>query len=205
LFLIVCFSSVIGFERPYLLPYRCYAVKEEVPLSRISSAFRSFFAILFSGLLPEDIAEEFGYTKVKITPPPPPVEVPKISDGALQMLGILQRDSRLIDFLMEEISGYEDDQIGAAVRNLHADCRNSLMRHVTLQPVMDAVEGTVQKLDGTKAPDPNRIKLLGNVPASGKAGSGILRHRGWIVTEAKLPPVGKQDVRVLAPAELEVE
>lgn len=172
-------------------------------MSRISSAFRSFFAILFGGSLPEDIAREFGY--VKPVPPPPPVQLPTAKDGALQMLGILQRDARLIDFLMEDIAGYSDDQVGAAVRNLHADCRTTLNRHVSLAPVIDSVEGTFQKLDSSKAPDPNRIKLLGNIPANGKVGGGTLRHRGWAATTVNLPAIGKQDVSVIAPAELEVE
>jgi len=174
-------------------------------LSRIAFAFRSFFSILFGGSLPEDIAREFGYTKIKPVAAAPPIDLPKPSDGALQMLSILQRDSRLIDFLMEDVAGYSDDQIGAAVRNLHSDCRNSLTRHVTLTPVIDGVEGTYQKLDAAKAPDPNRIKLLGNVPASGKVPGGTLRHRGWAVSAVTLPPVGKQDVKVIAPAEIEIE
>lgn len=174
-------------------------------MSRIASAFRSFFSILFGGSLPEDIAREFGYTKSKPVAAAPPVDLPKASDGALQILSILQRDSRLIDFLMEDVAGYSDDQIGAAVRNLHADCRSSLTRHVTLSPVIDGVEGTFQKLDAAKAPDPNRIKLLGNVPASGKAPGGTLRHRGWVASAVTLPPVGKQDVKVIAPAEIEIE
>ena len=175
-------------------------------MSRISSAFRSFFSILFSGVLPEDIASEFGYTKA-VAAPAPVVEQPKVktSDGALQILGILQRDARLIDFLMEEIAGYSDDQVGAAVRALHSDCKASLSRHVTLAPVIDGVEGTYQKVDNSKPPDPNRIKLIGNVPASGKVPGGTLRHRGWMASALNLPPLGKQDPSVLAPAELEVE
>jgi len=158
--------------------------------------------------LPEDIASEFGFTKVPATPaapPPPPAPTLKPSDGALQLLQILQRDSRLIDFLMEDIAGYADDQIGAAVRTLHADCKTSLTRHVTLTPVMDAVEGTFQKLDASKTPDPNRIKLIGNVPANGKVPGGTLRHRGWTASSISLPPLGKQDTSVVAPAEIEVE
>jgi hypothetical protein len=177
-------------------------------LSRLSAAFRSFFSILFKGILPEDIASEFGFTKpqpVVAVPTPPPAPTFKVSDGALQMLQILQRDSRLIDFLMEDISGYADDQVGAAVRTLHADCRASISRHVTLAPVIDGVEGTFQKMDATKAPDPNRIKLIGNVPVNGKVPGGTLRHRGWSVSAVNLPPIGKQDAAVLAPAEIEVE
>ncbi len=174
-------------------------------MSRISSAFRSFFSILFSGVLPEDIALEFGYAKPK--PAPPPIELPKIkvSDGALQLLGILQRDARLIDFLMEDISSYADDQVGAAVRSIHNESRASLTRHVTLTPVIDSVEGTHQKLDASKVPDPNRIKLIGNVPASGKVRGGTLRHRGWIASAVTLPALGKQDPAALVPAEIEVE
>lgn len=171
-------------------------------LSRISAAFRSFFSILFSGILPEDIASHFGYARPVKTPEPPKINA---SDSALQMLYILQRDSRLIDFLMEDIDSYADDQVGSAVRNIHADCKVSLTRHVALVPVIDGVEGTYQKLDASKAPDPNRIKLIGNVPASGKVAGGILRHRGWMVSSVNLPPAGKQDVSVLAPAEVEVE
>jgi hypothetical protein len=173
-------------------------------LSRITAAFRSFFSLLFSGRLPEDIATAYGYTKVK---PAPVVELPKIraSDGALQILQILQRDSRLIDFLMEDIGAYADDQVGAAVRAVHSDCRDSLSRHMTLVPVIDGVEGTLQKLDTSKAPDPSRIKLIGNVPASGKPPGGTLRHRGWMVSSINLPAIGKQDLAILAPAEIEIE
>lgn len=160
--------------------------------------------MLFSGVLPEDIAHEFGFVKASPVPLAPPVEV-KLSDGALQMISLLQRDSRLIDFLMEDIAAFEDDQIGAAVRTLHADCKATLARHVTLAPVIDGVEGTFQKLDAAKAPDPARIKLIGNVPASGKVPGGMLRHRGWKAVNVELPPLGKQDVSVIAPAEVEVE
>jgi hypothetical protein len=168
-------------------------------LSRIASAFRSFFSILFSGTLPEDIALEFGFSKAKPIPSAVKAEASaiKASDGALQILHILQRDSRLIDFLMEDIGAFEDDQIGA--------CKASLSRHITLIPVIDSVEGTFQKLDSSKAPDPNRIKLLGNVPASGKVAGGTLRHRGWMASSVNLPPIGKQDLLTLAPAEIEVE
>ncbi len=174
-------------------------------MSRFTSAFRSFFSILFSGELPEDIAAEFGYTKVQPVTVSEPIVLPKASDGALQILHILQRDSRLVDFLMEDIANYADDQIGAAVRTLHDDCRSSLIRHVNLAPVLDGIEGTFQKLDPSKAPDPNRVKLIGNVPASGKVPGGTLRHRGWMVSSVTLPLLGKQDAAVLAPAELEVE
>jgi hypothetical protein len=175
-------------------------------LSRFSAAFSSFFSILFSGVLPDEVASEFGFTKTKpASVPAPPEPKVKVSDGALQLLQILQRDSRLLDFLMEDIQGYADDQVGAAVRSIHTDGRASLSRHLSLAPVIDGVEGTHQKLDANKAPDPNRIKLIGNVPASGKVSGGILRHRGWLVSGVNLPPLGQQDPNILTPAEIEVD
>ncbi len=174
-------------------------------MSRILFAFRSFFAILFLDELPADIAFAFGYSKPEPVPVAEPIDLHNVTDGALQMLQILQRDSRMIDFFMEDIASYSDDQIGAAVRSLHADCRASLNRHVSLVPVIDGVEGTFQKLDSSTTPDPNRIKLIGNVPASGKVPGGILRHRGWSAASVTLPLLGKADAKVLTPAELEVE
>jgi Domain of unknown function (DUF2760) len=176
-------------------------------LSRIVLAFRSFFAILFTGKLSADIAQELGFApQRKAQPAAKPTHaarVPQPSDGALQILGILQRDSRLIDFLMEDISAYSDDQVGAAVRDLHLQCRDSLGRYLQLGPVIDGVEGSPTKLDTN---DPATVKLLGNVPASGKASTGLLRHKGWKAEKIDLPalPPGS-NASIIAPAEVEIE
>jgi hypothetical protein len=173
-------------------------------LGRFLLAVRSFFAILFRGRLPEDVVLTLGLGggAKEATSPTAPV---RVSDGALQLLGILQRDSRLVDFLMEDITDYSDEQIGAAVRDLHGQCRQSLMRYVRLAPVVDAVEGSFTKLEGLSI-DPSRMKLLGNVPPDGHAGGGILRHKGWRAEEVKLPGLGlSHDVSIIAPAEIEIE
>lgn len=164
-------------------------------MHRISLAFRSFFGILFGGTLAEDIAGAFGYVKPKPAPPAPPPATP--ADGALQILSILQRDSRLIDFLMEDVSAYSDEQVGAAVRDVQQQARKSMERYLQLTPVIDGVEGTYAKADS------GEVKLIGNVPASGKAPGGLLRHKGWRAAKVELPntPTGN----VLAPAEIEVE
>ncbi len=167
-------------------------------MNRISFAFRSFFSILFGGTLAPDIAQAFGYSKAapaKPAPAPKPQSGP--ADGAVQILSILQRDARLIDFLMEDISAYSDEQVGAAVRDVQEQSRNSLGRYLKLAPVIDGVEGTY-----TKADVPG-IKWIGNVPASGKAPGGTLRHKGWRADKIELPSLPPGNV--LAPAELEVE
>ncbi|HLK48704.1 MAG TPA: DUF2760 domain-containing protein [Bryobacteraceae bacterium] len=178
-------------------------------MNRIFLAFRCFFNILFQGRLSDPAITALGLSRRSAANPASPSKpgasatpVVKSSDGALQILGILQRDSRLIDFLMEDIASYSDDQVGAAVRELHNQCRDSLTRYLTLQPVIDSVEGTF-----TQAPskDPNVVKFIGNVPAAPPPG-GILRHKGWRAVKVELPNLGaKQDPAVLAPAEIEIE
>jgi len=170
-------------------------------LNRISFAFRSFFSILFSGALAPDIALAFGYTKpmpMKAAPPPKPQAGP--ADGAVQILSLLQRDARLVDFLMEDIAAYSDEQVGAAVRDVQAQSRQSLERYLQFQPVIDGVEGTYTKTDGVAQ---GGIKLIGNVPANGKAPGGLLRHKGWQATKVDLPAAVPG--MILAPAEIEVE
>jgi hypothetical protein len=171
----------------------------------IGSAFRAFFSLL-RGKFPEDIAREYGFVKAstipKAPPAPPPPQI-KASDGALQLLGILQRDSRLVDFLMEDISGYSDEQVGGAMRGVHEQCRTSLDRYLKLTPVIDSVEGTYTKLDSGVE---KRTKLIGNVPANGKAPGGLLRHKGWRAEKIDLPKTGAgEDLTIVAPAEIEIE
>ena len=172
---------------------------------KIGLAFRCFFNLLFGGELSEGVLRDLGLVKRAAAPakpaePPPPSRPP--SDGALQLLAILQRDSRLVDFLMEDIKSYSDDQVGAAVRELHDQCRDAVSRYVTLQPVIDGVEGTFAKAPSS---DPNLVKFIGNVPAKPPEG-GTLRHKGWRAARIDLPALAaRQDAAILAPAEIEIE
>jgi hypothetical protein len=176
-------------------------------LNRILLAFRCFFEILFHGALSADALgalklarREQAAPGPKGTPPAAALRTP--ADGALQILTILQRDSRVVDFLMEDIASYSDDQVGAAVRELHDQCRDSLARYVALQPVIDGVEGTP-----VKAPsgDPHLVRFIGNVPAAPPSG-GTLRHKGWRAAKVDLPALAaKEDTSIIAPAEIEIE
>ena len=174
-------------------------------MNRIVLAFRAFFSLVFSGELSAETLIALNLSRRSTAAPAKaaaPVPAARTSDGALQILGILQRDSRLIDFLMEDVSAYSDDQIGAAVRELHDQCRDAVARYVTLTPVIDGVEGTYAK---APAQDANLVKFVGNVPAKPPAG-GTLRHKGWRATKVELPNLAaKQDATIIAPAEIEIE
>ncbi len=171
-------------------------------MARISLAIRCFFSLLFRGSLPDTALPQLGLVR-RISPKPAaaPAAI-RVSDGALQLLSILQRDSRLVDFVMEDIAGYSDDQVGAAVRSLHDQARESLTRYVKLEPVIDGVEGTFTK---PAVSDPAAVKFIGNVPA-GKPSGGLLRHKGWRAGKVDLPALNpKQDSTIIAPAEIEIE
>ncbi len=174
-------------------------------MNRIFLAFRSFFGILFTGRLSEPVVLSLGLTKAAaaVTVKPPPEPPARTAEGALQLLAILQRDSRLVDFLMEDVSAYSDDQIGAAVRELHDQARQSLLRYVRLRPVIDGVENTRTTVPGGK-PDLAAVKFVGNVPAEPPQ-AGVLRHKGWRAETVDLPPMPKTGTDVIAPAEIEVE
>lgn len=120
----------------------------------------------------------------------------------LHLLALLQREGRLMDFFAEDLSLYDDAQIGAAVRGIQDGCKNSLKKHIQPRPVMDQNEGDaiVVPLDF----DPNAIKLTGNVTGEPPF-RGTLRHRGWRAGRLELPTLTPvRDSSIIAPAEVEI-
>lgn len=182
--------------------------------TRLSFAFRCFFSLLFQGRIPQDILQALGWakaeaataTKTKATFAAPEVggKAPNAEslDRAVQMLALLQRDGRLVDFLEEDVSSYPDGQLGAAVRSIHTSCRQVLERYVKLEPILSSEED--QPVTIRAGFDPAAIKLVGNVTGEPPI-RGLLRHRGWRVTEVTLPSLPQGSGRaIVAPAEVEV-
>jgi hypothetical protein len=135
----------------------------------------------------------------------PPAEAPKAakpSGEPLRLLALLQRDGRLVDFLLEDVQGFSDAQIGSAVRDIHRQCRQALKEHMTLSPILSGEEG--ESVSVPAGFDPSAIRLTGNVTGQPPF-SGALRHHGWRVSELKLAeaPTGA-DAFVIQPAEVEL-
>ncbi len=153
--------------------------------------------------LPGDEPKKLA-SKVEPVPEAPKPEPPKEPDlsPALQLLSLLQREGRLVDFLEEDIAGAADADIGAAARVVHEGCRKALREHVELAPIRDEEEGA--KLTLQDGFDPKSVKLTGNV--QGKAPfTGSLRHKGWRAKKITLPTaVAGHDAAILAQAELEL-
>ena len=129
--------------------------------------------------------------------------VPKRRDNTVQVLKVLQRDGRLIDFLMEDISGFSDEQVGAAVRDVHKGCRNAINEYFEIVPVFEGAENT--KISVESDFDRNAIKIVGK-SAEKQTILGILRHHGWKLNKNKLPEVlASKDSDIIMQAEIEVE
>ena len=171
--------------------------------TRLSFAFRCFFSLLFQGEIPQDVLQALGVSKP--TAPAKPVgdkPSPESLDRAVQMLALFQRDGRLVDFLTEDVSPYPDGQLGAAVRSIHASCRQVLDRYLKLEPVLSSEED--QPVTVPAGFDPAAIKLIGNVSGEPPL-RGLLRHRGWRVTAVNLPSLPQGAGRaIVAPAEVEI-
>lgn len=137
-----------------------------------------------------------------VTPPPAPVLKEASPDAALQLLALLQREARLIDFAQEDLSGYADAQIGSAARLVHDGCAKVLREHFTIVPVRNEAEGSRVTLPAGF--DAGAVRLTGNVVGQPPF-TGSLSHRGWRASETRLPRLAeKHDASVLAPAEVEL-
>ena len=120
----------------------------------------------------------------------------------LHLFSLMQREGRLMDFLNEDLDGYDDAQIGSAVRSIHAGCRQLVQEYLNPEPVLDQHEGAVVGVPVDF--DPGAIKLTGNVVGEPPF-NGILRHKGWQVGKMNLPTLsGSQNAEIIAPAEVEI-
>ncbi len=185
-------------------------------LARIPLALRALFAILFDGAYALRV-QQLDHAPVAApvpapvpspapVPVPAPVPAPELkqadSDSALQLLALLQRDARLLDFVHEDLRGHADADIGAAARVVHEGCAKVLREHFTLQAVVQAEEGSRYQV--AAGYDAAALRVVGNVVGQAPF-NGTLNHRGWKASEVRLPQLAAgHDTRILAQAEVEV-
>lgn len=137
--------------------------------------------------------------EIKPVEPPKPA---KPSGAPLRMLALLQAESRLVDFLMEDIQGLKDEQIGQFVREMHKKAQAALKQHAKIEPVLSGNEGETTTV--AKGFDPSAVRVIGNISGEPPF-SGQINHPGWRVKELKLatPPEGADEF-VLQPAEVQI-
>lgn len=122
--------------------------------------------------------------------------------AALQLLGLLQREARFVDFVQEDVAGYADAEIGAAARVVHEGCRKVLREHFSIAPVRAEAEGSRVTL--AAGFDAAAVRLTGNVVGQAPF-TGTLGHRGWRVDDVRLPQLADHKAAaIVAQAEVEL-
>lgn len=140
-------------------------------------------------------------------PVPVPTPAPAANSAEAEIIAffaLLQEKGRLLDFLMDDITPYEDAQVGAAARVVHQGCREVLKEHFRISPVSTAEEGTkVSVPTGAESADYRLVgKIAGEPPFS-----GTLVHKGWKTEFVKLPRVvasTSDRLPAFTPAEVEL-
>jgi hypothetical protein len=141
--------------------------------------------------------------KVVQAPAPEPVVLKEATpDAALQLLGLLQKEARFIDFIKEDIAAFSDSDIGIAARVVHEGCNKAINEHFTLAAVRNEQEGS--KIILPESFDAATVRLTGNIVGNAPF-TGTLVHKGWQVTDIKLPKLTLgHNAAIVAPAEVEL-
>ena len=172
--------------------------------ARIPMAFKVFFSRKFAQQLLDQPQLESQQTETQQAIPATNTVTLTSSntDGALQLLALLQKEGRLLDFIQEDVTNFSDEQIGAAARVVHQGLSKAITEHVTLNAVSDTAEGSPITLP--KGFNAQTYRLTGNV--SGNAPfNGTLLHKGWRASDIHLPQTTEgYDFHILAPAEVEL-
>lgn len=185
-----------------------FTIQKELLLFGGVGSFLFFLIMLFLLWLP--IRKKFG-TSVSSKPvAPTKAQDPETSSKKrdqdqrllLYLFTVLQREGRLMDFFAEDLTPFEDSQIGAAVRSIHENCKKIVTKTLAPKPVIDEAEGA--SVSVPPGFDPSAIKLVGNVSGDPPF-SGILRHRGWQANKAEVPTLSStQNASIISPAEVEI-
>lgn len=182
-----------------------------IVLRRLPIASYSFFRAMISPEYAQRLTDLYidGASSTPLQGAPPAAPLPPAAvlqesgpDSALVLLSLFQKEGRFLDFLQEEVSGYSDQEVGAAARVVHEGCQRVLKDHLSIAPVRDEAEGSQVTLN--KGFDPAAERPTGHVVGDPPF-TGSLVHRGWRAVDVRLPRVASsRDVRILAPAEVEL-
>lgn len=141
--------------------------------------------------------------KLVHAPAPEPVVLKEATpDAALQLLGLLQKEARFIDFIKEDIAAFSDADIGVAARVVHEGCNKAINEHFTLAAIRSEQEGS--KITLPQGFDAAAVRLTGNIVGTAPF-TGTLVHKGWQVTGITLPKLtAGHNAAIVAPAEVEL-
>jgi hypothetical protein len=195
-------------------------------MRRIWTAIKVFFATLFSGDTAAKVEQllltgaepkhapsaekplgEAAPAEARAKPPaaaPKPAPPKAARSEAVTLLAALQREARFVDFIQEPLDDYSDDQVGAAARDVHRQCRAVIERMFNLRPIVGDAEGAA--IDVPAGFDAGKYRVTGKVAGQAPF-RGQLAHHGWEAAKCDVPSwSGSKDAAlVVTPAEVEVK
>jgi hypothetical protein len=191
-----------------------------IPLTVIGIKLVSFFGLvvgiygLWAACSKEGAKQESALEQVEpvqtvvvtVAPPPPAAPPqPASNDQAVMLLSLLQEKGRFVDFVMEDVSAYSNEQVGAAARVIHQGCSELVRECFDPKPVVSLAENeTITVPVNFKATE---YKLTGKVVGQAPY-SGTLVHKGWKASRVKLPrlsgALADPEAPVILPAEVEL-
>ncbi|MGB7014182.1 MAG: DUF2760 domain-containing protein, partial [Pseudolabrys sp.] len=146
-----------------------------------------------------------SYSTEAASSPRPQALTNRAEAKIVSFLGTLQERGRLVDFLMEDITTFNDAQVGAAARVVHDGCRAALQEYFGIRSVREESEGSsVTVPTGYQA---DEYRLIGNIRGPGPF-TGTLVHRGWKADSVRLPRLVRVEtdrLPTIAPAEVEIK
>ncbi len=186
-------------------------------MRRIALAISSFFSIIAQPEFAARVAQLRDGVPPPAAPPAPvappapapvaaapaaPVWQAPPETAALQLLGLLQREARFVDFIEQDVAAFSDADIGGAARVVHEGCRKVLREHFSIASVRTEAEGS--RITLPAGFDASAVRVTGHVVGQPPF-TGTLVHQGWRVTDSRLPQLAQShDASVLAPAEVEL-
>ena len=182
---------------PATEPFRPYLTDATLALSVL---------VLIGLLLPARRKPSLSKPQAEPARAAPPAPAAARADAEIvSFLAMLQEKGRLVDFLMDDINPYNDAQVGAAARVVHAGCKRVLQEHFSIHPLRAEDEGSTVQVPTGYAADEYRLigEIAGQAPFS-----GVLVHRGWKTDMVKLPqllPRTPAQLPAIAPAEVELK
>lgn len=201
--LLICAAIVAALNALLLVPAMHGHATPIVATSLVLALAVAALAFLTAASADAKDASPISPAPVAVAPPAPAAN--QAEAEVVAFFALLQEKGRFVDFLMDDVTAYDDAQVGAAARVVHQGCREVLREHFKITPVSDAAEGSRVTVPAGYAPDEYRLlgKISGEPPFS-----GTLVHKGWKTESVKLPRIIKTDARRLpgiAPAEVELK
>lgn len=184
----------------------------EAPILHCLVLIEAMVVIYFVLLLPRSsvLMPKFdGFLKEPEEPSPhgpSSDEKPNDNEGSdkelIRFLTLLQKEGRLLDFLMQDISSFDDRQISTAARYVHSHCSQLIKESFEIQAVHPSKEGSpITILD-------ENLDQYSFIDSNKPLTEGILLHRGWKANKVALPPNDEPEKsikRLITPAQVKTK